>query len=121
MHTIILSLATGIEEMHRLQAQLKSLYDQLQITSEGTGIPLKVKRDFDASYKLCFNVAHKIEQEQSALGNNINTLIQDKNQLMEERDRYLKEIDCLKGQLAERGINVYSVIYMYRIHDCILI
>ena len=105
-----LSLATGFEEMHKLQTRLKSLHDQLQINSEETGIPQEVKHCVDASYKHCFDVARKIEQEQSALRDDINALTKDKSQLMKEKNQHLEEIEHLKRELAERGIIIIPVM-----------
>lgn len=75
------TLATGIEDVHKLQAKLKAFHDQLQVNSKETIIPQKIQNDVDALYELCVTVVSKIEQKQSAFKLNIETLTKDKNQL----------------------------------------
>lgn len=90
--------------MHKLQVQLKSLHHQLQDDSENAIVSQEFKHGVEASYKLCFDVARKIEQEQSALKDNVETLTKEKSQLMKEKNQYLEEIERLRRELTERGI-----------------
>jgi LytS/YehU family sensor histidine kinase len=89
--------------MHQLQAQLKSLYGQLQVNSEHTIVPHEFKQGVDTCYKLCFDVARKIEQEQSALLDGVATLTEEKSQLMKKNDQYQEKIERLEKELSERG------------------
>jgi predicted nucleic acid-binding Zn-ribbon protein len=90
--------------MHKLQAQLKSLHEQLQVNSVDTIVSQEFKQGVDASHKLCFDVARKIEQEQSALRDDVEILTKDKSQLMKENDQYRKVIERLEKELvSERG------------------
>ena len=110
LHTII-NAATGIEEIHKLQVQLKSLHKQLPlvVNSEETVIPQEFQRGIDASYKQCFTVAHKIQQEHSVLKDENEKLTEDKSQLIKERDQLREEVVCLRIKSAEKGIiNVES-------------
>ena len=101
--------------MHKLQVQLKSLHDQLQVNSTETAVP---QDRVDASYKLCFDVARKIEHEQSALRDEIETLTKDKSQLAKEKHQYSEEIKCLKRELKEKGITLLLIACIILLHDC---
>ena len=104
MNTIYHSASTGIEEMHRLQVQLKSLHEQVQLNSKETVIPQEFQNSIDTSYNQCFTMAHKIKQEQSALRDDVEALTKEKSQLIKERDQLLDEVACLRIKLAEKGI-----------------
>ena len=83
--------------MHKLQGQLKSLHEQLQLNTEEAVIPQKLQSDVDAIYNQCFTMAHKIKQELSALKD-------DNDKLTKERDQLLGEVACLRIELAEKGM-----------------
>ena len=95
--------------MHKLQVQLKSLHEQPLLNSEETVIPQEFRSGIDASYKQCFTVACKIQQEHSAFKDENEKLTENKSQLIKERDQLLEEVVCLRIKLAEKGIiNVES-------------
>ena len=105
--------------MHKLQAQLQSLHKQLQVDSMAIAVPQEaIKHGVDASYKLCFDVARKIEQEQLALRDEIETLTKDKSQLKKE---YLEEIERLSRDLEKKGITLLLIARIVLIYTCILI
>ena len=100
----MLIVATGIEEINKLQVQLKSLYDQLQVNLKEIAIPQQFQKDIDASYRQCFTVARKIKREQSTLKEDIEKLTKEKNQLMNEKHQLLDQIEHLTKELVKRGI-----------------
>lgn len=97
---MIIVLDTGMEEMYKLQVRLKLLHSQLQ---EETTIPQEFRSGIDASYELCFTMAHKVEKEMLTLKNNVETLTEDNDQLTKKNAQLCDEIEDLKKQLADRG------------------
>ena len=95
--------ATGIQELHKLEVQLKSLHDQLCTNSEESVVSQEFQNGVDASYNQCFTVARIIKQEQLVLKNDNEKLTKDKSQLMNDNTRLLDENKHLKKQLAEAG------------------
>ena len=103
----MLNAATGLEEIRKLQNQLKSVNDLVK--SKELSCPQKLQEEIDSSYSQCCVVARTIEDEQSTFVQTAQQSTIEREKLLKENSKLMEEIKSLKTKLAAGNCDVCTI------------